>query len=1001
MKKKRSMHVLLILLLVAIVAAGLIIYRDFKNDPYKALSEETYKRSMEAVQAYIDSYSSETNYYSVRGAWEAEGVAIPGGSYTIISDAISGGEVVAAADSVSYNSDVLSLKPGNDFSFNVDVKEAGLYELWMDYYVTEETYIAPKLEVLVNGKAQYNEMMNIELPIDWQVMELKEGSKWDRYGDELTPKSEIALGWQTTGLSDPNYFFKDPLKLKLEQGVNKVHISIKEGYVLLGNITIQNTNSDVPNYDTYRKGINEEQRDFSQLITIEAEDMAFKNRISIRPKYVRDPQVTPYAYKNRVLNVLDGFSFGDSGNEVTYSFAVEEDGFYQIAFKYYQNTNNGLPTHRRVEIDGEVPFKELEHYVLAYSSDWKNEVLHDKNNQPFEIYLEKGEHTLTLAIDNFKIRDVYHELLITLKVIDSIAQDINKLTGGLVDKERKWKIEKYLPNVAMQLQGLANRVDEQKKKLIVYLGSDELPTVNELEITREMLQRFADDPEKLPHYMKQFNEGVTSAYGRINTILPMLVYNPLHLDKIFVYSNEKLPKPKAFIGKSLFEGTKAFFYTFFDPKYNKAAKVDNKTIKVWVNNSRLYVEIMQRMIDDQFTPQTGIKVNLSILPDENKIILSNAANNTPDAAVGISSARPFELALRGVIEDMRGYDGFYDLAKEFNPNTFISYIYGTGVYAIPETQNVKLLYYRKDILDFLDVETPQTWEDVIGLIPLLQKYDMNFFSPLGTDNAYKGFDVTTPFFYQFGGKLYNETGDRTVINKAGGYEAFEFMVDLFSVYNVPITTANFFQHFRSGKIPVGISDTNTYIQLKYAAPELSGQWGIQPIIGNKNEQGVIERWDPTFGSSSIMFKDSKKKDMVWEFIKWWSSADAQSGFSYEVQSILGDKFLYMTANIDGFKKSAWPSDSKDIILEQWKWIQATGKVPGDYMLEREISNAWNQAVFEGISPRIAIDKAVAIIDRELERKLKEFGYIVDGELDKPYIVPTKENVEMWVKENEK
>ncbi|NLC95108.1 MAG: extracellular solute-binding protein, partial [Bacilli bacterium] len=220
----------------------------------------------------------------------------------------------------------------------------------------------------------------------------------------------------------------------------------------------------------------------------------------------------------------------------------------------------------------------------------------------------------------------------------------------------------------------------------------------------------------------------------------------------------------------------------------------------------------------------------------------------------------------------------------------------------------------------------------------------------------------------------------------------------FTVYNLPVSTANFFQHFRTGVIPVGIGDANMYIQLKYAAPELAGLWGIAPIPGVRNEDGIVERWDPTYGSSSIIFKNSKKKQQTWELIKWWSSKETQADFSYNIQATLGNKFLYMTANIEGFKMSAWPNDSKDVILEQWQWIQATGKVPGDYMLERELSNAWNKVVFDGINPRIAIDEAKITIDLELERKLIEFGYMDEkGRIIRRYQIPTIHNIEKWVR----
>jgi ABC-type glycerol-3-phosphate transport system substrate-binding protein len=589
----------------------------------------------------------------------------------------------------------------------------------------------------------------------------------------------------------------------------------------------------------------------------------------------------------------------------------------------------------------------------------------------------------------------------TLEGIDSISREVMRLTGGLVDRKREWRIERYIPDITDYLYGIAGRIEEQKLALIEKTQMDDLPVISELEIAQELIIEFAEKPDELPHYMTRFNEGHSSAYGRIQTILPMLIYNPMHLDKFYFHNEMDLPKPNAGVVTSLIEGTKAFGYSFFNPKYNEAAVIDGDTIEVWVNQSRLYVEIMQRMIDEEFTPNTGINVNLSLLPDENKVILSNAADSTPDAALGISHGRPFELALRGIIEDLRTYDGFYELAEQFNPNSFVPFIYDEGVYAVPETQDVKLLFYRKDILEFLGEDPPQTWEEVVSLVPMLQRYDMNFYTPLGADTAYKGFDTTTPFIYQFGGDLYDETGSTSIINQEGSYEAFDFMTSLFTVYNMPITTSEFYQNFRNGKSPVGIGDANTYIQMKYAAPELAGQWGIMPIPGVEDDNGVIERWDPTYGSTGIIFSESDKKEAAWDFLKWWASAEVQSSFSYDIQSTLGNQFLYLTANIDGFTKSAWPSDSKLAILDQWDWIQTTGKVPGDYMVEREISNAWNKVVFEKENPRVAIDHAVKTIDRELERKLREFGYIDEDQLIKPYKVPTIENVEKWVRRDGK
>ena len=36
---------------------------------------------------------------------------------------------------------------------------------------------------------------------------------------------------------------------------------------------------------------------------------------------------------------------------------------------------------------------------------------------------------------------------------------------------------------------------------------------------------------------------------------------------------------------------------------------------------------MQKMIDEYFTPKTGVEVDISIMPDQNKLVLANSSGN--------------------------------------------------------------------------------------------------------------------------------------------------------------------------------------------------------------------------------------------------------------------------------------------------------------------------------------------------------------------------------------
>ena len=52
-----------------------------------------------------------------------------------------------------------------------------------------------------------------------------------------------------------------------------------------------------------------------------------------------------------------------------------------------------------------------------------------------------------------------------------------------------------------------------------------------------------------------------------------------------------------------------------------------------------------------------------------------------------------------------------------------------GIYSMPETMNFWVLFYRSDVLEKLNLEVPQTMDDVIAMLPKLQMRGLNFYYP--------------------------------------------------------------------------------------------------------------------------------------------------------------------------------------------------------------------------------------------------------------------------------
>ena len=112
-----------------------------------------------------------------------------------------------------------------------------------------------------------------------------------------------------------------------------------------------------------------------------------------------------------------------------------------------------------------------------------------------------------------------------------------------------------------------------------------------------------------------------------------------------------------------------------------------------------------------------------------------------------------------------------------------------------------------------------------------------------------------------------------------------------------------------------------------------------------------------------------------------------------LQIMYGSEYIWPTANLEAFGMLPYPTEHKEIIMEQASNILEAPRLLGSYMLEREMSNAFNDVVVNGKTLRSRVDDVVKTVNRETERKLEEFGYIdSDGNVIKEYTVPNVETV---------
>jgi ABC-type glycerol-3-phosphate transport system substrate-binding protein len=389
------------------------------------------------------------------------------------------------------------------------------------------------------------------------------------------------------------------------------------------------------------------------------------------------------------------------------------------------------------------------------------------------------------------------------------------------------------------------------------------------------------------------------------------------------------------------------------------------------------------------------------MPDQQKLVLANSAGNAPDVATGINYTIPYELAIRGALADLTQFDGFKEAANQYEPGFFLTGTIGDKIYSMPETMNFWVMFYRSDVLEKLGIEVPETMDDVIDMLPTLQMRGLNFYYPTAGMLLMRNFHGTTPLIVQNGGSIYNSTANAGCgFGNENTVQGFTTLTDLFTVYNLPVNVDNFYQHFRNGDMPIGIADYATFNMLTNAAPELASSWEIALIPGTEQEDGTIDRSVCGCAESSVIFKsDSEREQQAWQFVQWWSSAEVQAEFGQTIQISYGDDYIWNTANMAALDQLPIDSNSKKVIEETAKNVVDVARVPGTYLLEREISNAFNDIVVNGQDERTRIDKAVRSVNHEFDRKLEEFGYNdSEGNVIESYNIPTIETVKELLEE---
>ncbi len=854
-----------------------------------------------------------------------------------------------------------------------DVPSAGLYNLAIEYYPLPGKRASIQRDLQIDGQYPFIEARRLSFDRTWKDAH---PPARDNQGNDIRPSQVEAPQWRFQLFEDALAMYREPYLFYLEQGKHTVRLGYIQEPAAIARISLLSPPA-VPSYQQAQA----EYRAQGYLpaggaqIVLQAEEAEEKSTPTLTRNYSPDPSAYPPAEGVFRLNVFGGWRWRRAGEWATWRFTVRQSGLYQIGVKRWHGDWSKMPAFRSIKIDGQYPFDELREVGFPYNWYWNLDTLSDpQTHQPYLVYLAAGEHVL-------EMRSVVGPASQTVRVVDGVtramselARQVILLTGSEPDPQMEWDMQKEIPNLVPQLNQMAADLDGEATRLTEIAGTKPTSADTLLEVASQ-LRNMAANPDTVPNRLIQLSETQSMlGYWALD-----LQESEFEVDAI-VFSSPDVPMPPGRVSTlESWRLTGANFLASFRKDYGVIGNVydpktarDSVVLEVWMARGEEWGKIMKELIEETFTPQTGIRVNLHLVPpgslsagDMSVLLLAATAGKAPDVACAVNPNLPVEFAIRNALVPVSQYGDYAQVATRFRPGALIPYTYQENVYALPETQNFSMMFYRTDILDSLGLKPPQTWDELYDMMWTLQQNGMDFYYPPGSDGL-------TPFLFQRGGDYYTPDGLRSALDQPTALSSFRDWTALYTNYHIPMA-ADFFNRFKTGEMPIGIADYWTYVLLSTAARELMGRWQMAPIPGVKMPDGTINRSTGGSGNAVVIFKQSQHPREAWEFAKWWTSTEIQLRYGTELEALLGVEARWNTANVDALQGMSWPRQDIQAITEQWKWFQERPVVLGGYFTARHIDNAWNRVVLQGTNPREALEEAIRQINLELRKKQEEFG----------------------------
>lgn len=877
---------------------------------------------------------------------------------------------------------------GSSYSWQFMAEQEGYYRLALKYAGVPGKNYDITLDVLLDGTSPYINTQSVKLHRlfldETYIAENNNVFRQNIRGDEIMPSLTEQYQWQTQLLYDSQSEYSAPLYYWLDAGEHTLTLELKEESFALAAAVFYN----LPETESYSETLARQsdlQDSDGVLLCYEAEKGYLKNDVTLFATYdTAYSHVTPASAENTLYNTIGKNTWKKIGQQITWEIEAPEDGFYYLAFKVKQYDKSNAYVTRAVTIDGEEICREANAVKFTYQTGWYVRRLETDAGDPIKVYLTKGRHVLGLqAVLDEELAEVLRGVNGTMERLQGWYREIIKITGFnadagriTIDANRDFNLDKTVPGLLEGLRQCRDELDGYYQRVDEITGIS-TASASILSETSSLLGKLIKRPKRIVPQIETLRGDISS----LATWVIDMQTQPLQMDKFYLYSPDVgTPKVENSFFGQIWYRLKMFFHSFTGKTTAVAGTVetdtDAPTIRVWISTADITTTgassgrdqaiILKRLIDESFTAETGINVEVSLVSSSSTLVQAVLAGEGPDVALFTSTDTPVNLAMRGAVLDLSRFEGFDETLAQFTESAVKPFWYQGGCYALPETQNFNVLFYRSDVYEELGLEPPKTWEEFYEQVIFLS--NNNYM--VGVPQNQNTFET---FLYQSGTTFYTEDFSKSTFDTEAALNAFEQWTGLYTKYSLSLIF-DFFNRFRSGEMVLAIMPYNQVNYLYSAAPELDGLWGIAEIPVTIREDGVRSGVVTCSSTGCIALKGTQHPEEAYRFLNWWVSGKAQGDFGTQVEQTLGVAARYGTANLEAFERIPWNTDQAEIIRKQRANTVAVEQIPGNYYIARNLSFAFRAVVYNKANLRETLYKYNIEINKELARKQKEFSY---------------------------